>query len=322
MLTKITNSIYIISGLIIISFLLYNRILFKRLPRDILNEISLDVSVFYILCFIISFILLILNSYYLYNKLVLKKELNPNKYLIKFITHKYNPLNLITKSLVSLDTFIKNHTPRYNENFSYADYYTLKLGQLLFKYKKYTVFSFFIIKFFSEITLCVLFLIDIIIFNQFKYFYNNLWLLLIPMLLTYIIYSINVFLKVNLDGISEILDIKVVPSEEIPTVIIPDDYKSISVDQWFILSKSEFKDKLIYYNTLKEGFAKEISDESHGVVLRNIVTFLNVCSEIVDFLTEYKELCAKYEDKINILKYSIYTTGWGYILIFIIYKIF
>jgi hypothetical protein len=314
MKTKITNLIYIIFGLIIITFLIYNRVLLKRLPRDIFPEITFNITIFYVLFFIISFTFLILNSYYLLHKLIFKRELRPNKYLIKFIAYKWNPLNLISRSLVSLDTFIKNQTPRYNELFSYADYYTLKLGQLLCKYKKYTVLSFVSIKVFSEIILCILFLTDIIIFKQFKYFYNNLWLLLIPMLIAYIIYTINKFLKVNLDSIETVLEIRVVPSEEIPEVIIPDDYKSISIDQWRILSKSEFKDKLIYYNTLKKDFAKELSDDQYSAILKNVVTFVAISAEIFKFLDEYKDLCGKYEDNINIVKYSIYTLGWGYIL--------
>ncbi len=184
------TKLYIILGLFIFVFMFYNRLLYVRIPKELNEDLIFIQILLYSFVTFSTFLLLLNNTYKLYKKVYKLTDKEPSKLMqifIKFIKHPRNPLNIWINSLTHLDAFIKNNMPIYNSTTTYSDFIIQRIAQVLINYKKYSLKGLLYLQLICQTIVCTLFIIDIIYYNKFDYFYKMLWLLLIPILISYIL---------------------------------------------------------------------------------------------------------------------------------------
>lgn len=313
---KLSDLFFIFLGLSVVFFIIYGRIIFVRLPRNIF-PVENEFFVFsYIICAVSILLLLILNI-----RLYVRKKFPNNNiktsWFQEALKHPWNPLTWISRSLLELDIYIKNEAPAYDEYCSYLDKGLLSIGTFLLKKKQTAIYTLFGLKIGIELYVSFIFLMDVIYFNKFNFFYKNIWLLIIPPIISYILYSIKVLVNVNLESLNEVLELRILPSTDIPEILIKDLLPEISVYQRYFIYKSGSED-IICYNALKKEFAKDMPENVQVNTLTYCVDFLTELFKLYEFIEEYELIKIKYEIMLNIVKYVIYFVGWVYILLHIV----
>ena len=131
------NKILLLIGFFMVSFILYNRLFRIRLPKSFLEIYNSPYYNVYILI-VISFILLLCLTIIQLYKYLLNIPVKTNFFIGIFkywMEHPYNPIQIISKSMISLDAFLKNQMPIYDDHYSYSDFIISKSAHLFFDKK-------------------------------------------------------------------------------------------------------------------------------------------------------------------------------------------
>lgn len=181
----------------IISIYLYFRLIYNR-TNNSLYFINIENNIIYFniyLTFFIFFLFIISTCLIIFIlRLYKKKPFNiPNNFITKYIN---KIIKLIKNSLLVVNEAIAEYIPN--------SYHLLKNLILnfykIFGNKEYVLLGVFIV--IPYVLISISFLIDTFIYFKFYYFYKTLPLLIIPLLLSILIFLINELLK-NLDYIAE-----------------------------------------------------------------------------------------------------------------------
>lgn len=146
-----------------------------------------------------------------------------------------------------------------------------------YKYCKHLIF----IIYFIRIFVCIIFIIDIIYFNKFDYFYKSLLLLLVILTLRCCIFILKDLSAKN---------------------------KLYIEKEFLIIEVNENKDG--FYAEPKEQYKEIFNDNQINKLTTTWIAYLANCM-FADKFYEYDDHYKKY---IDLICYSIYTIGWGYIL--------
>ena len=171
---------------------------------------------------------------------------------------------------------------RFSELF-FSDGYE-RLSQLASKF--YSTFGsiteklFIFIAYFVRLFVVIVFLIDVFWFFRFDYFYKVLVFLCIPLIINVLFFLLNDFAS-NLDNAKSFLIIE-----------------SMGVDEESNLPITNYRK----------------SPGNEDIDLAYHVQQFILCNKVNGYLEEYKVLLDYYSIRLNIIIYSLYLTGWLYIL--------
>jgi hypothetical protein len=207
--------------------------------------------------------------------------------LINFYRLLYKEIKqgIISKLALTLSDFLDkalHEVFRFGEIF-FSDGYEV-LSQLANKF--YSIFGtiteelFIFIAYGVRIFLVIIFLIDVFYFFKLEYFYKAVIFLCIPILINMLIYILTNFAK-NLEEIKSTLTIE-----------------DLGVDE---------KDGLPIKRYGKSPGNEDIDLAYH-------IQHYILCNKVNGYLEEYKVLLDYYSIRLNIVIYSLYLTGWLYIL--------
>lgn len=300
-----SKHIKIIIAILFISFILYYRLFHKRLPRDLYDDLNFYLICLYFLILVSMFVLLILNIIKLYKKVYKVKTTYKSTYLDSFLNllnHKYNPVNLLNKSLITFDAFIKNNTPEYDSHKLYSDHIIEKISIGFSLYPKSSISVLLLLRIIPQIIICLSFLIDVLVFHKFFFLYKTLWVLLVPMLITYITYSIKKNIEINLDSLNDSVNLTV-------------DNKQLTIYQWYDIARYDIKNDVQTVCTINLK-NENLNSEKHQNILDYIIDGMNLYFTLEDYIIKYDYYREFSEYSFNIFKYLTYTICWIYILFY------
>jgi len=188
-LQKITNILYVISGIIIICFIFWSRLIRVRLPKEILTDGS-PVEILGVTCLFLLFLILFLYSS---NKILPRKKNKEswvNK-IILYISKNYylnQFLSFIIYRVIQGPIFVYNEIYKRVYMRPVIEYIGSHLSAKLNNYKEIFYVIVFVI---PKIIPSICFFIDIVVYKEFFYFYNSLVLLIIPLIINVILFVIQ-----------------------------------------------------------------------------------------------------------------------------------
>jgi hypothetical protein len=304
------NNIFITFGIFIISYIVYIRIILVRLPKELPTQPDLLQYVSYSLIASIFVYLFIYTSYRLYQKYSNKTSTKESFFIHWFKHHIFNlVLDWYYNSLKAFDDYVK-HTllgkdlGQWLKTFgsSITSRVTRKSNKFLVVYLLFDIFPKYVI--------LLVFTLDVCYFHEFHYTYKLAWVLLIPLLYKYIVFTYKEFSEHNIIGMAT--DVFVVKYKDgthmtIEEVII------------YILEEDFTKRFKVYYVELTDEL-KQICYDNGGDITATIdyhskafILFATIRS-YVELLTLVQ---AKYNLLLNFIRYGIYSILWIYILIYI-----
>lgn len=305
-------------GFFILLFIIYRRLFKIQLPREIIpTEDIILVSINIILC-ISTFILACVNIY-MYIKFILKKHETPikNKILqkmIKIFQSKWNPLIIWNTSLHELDVYIKNNIPYYDEHRDYLDVMLIFMGNFFCKFEKSVLYILILIHILCQSIVLFAFFIDIFIFSKLYYFYRCLWLLIFPLILKYIIYSIKTLLDTNINSLEDVLVLKVVLTTEYVKYQLKASFFQVSIADWKNITLNTPKNSYLCLNTLSDTFIQNKPLLDHESTLKYCVNSMEEFFLIYGFIDEYALLKKKIILPFDVIKSILYCICWGTIV--------
>lgn len=303
-------------GFFILSYLLYRRLLIVRLPRDILPARDLFIiGVNAFLC-ISTFVIACVYLYTFFTH-PSNKEKTVNPFLKKIIERyrsKWNPILLIQNSLLALDIYIKNNSPMYDENRDYVDLIVIFISKIICKYQRIFLFLFIFIPIFFQSIVTISFCFDVLINKKFYYFYKTLWLLIFPLIATYILHSIRALVDTNLKSLENVLTLRVVLACEYEVHKMRAPIFKVSVQDWKDIAANTPAGSYLCMNSLSQEFIENKDDLDHIATLNYCVDSMNEYFIIYKFLDAFALLKNKYQLPFNIIKYFTYSFCWGYIV--------
>lgn len=312
------NKILLLTGIFIITFMLYNRLFCVRIPRNFSEIINSPYYYLYFLLILGFIIMLVITAFELYKYLLNIPE-NTNFIKRKFsiiMEHPYNPIKIISNSILNLDSFIKNSLPPYNELYSYSDIIIIKCAHIFFNktIKIITIIIIFCI--IPQMIVCLSFVYDIIFLNKFTYFYKSLILLIFPVILRYMIHSITTLINTNLEGLNDGLDLRIIPAELYSDNVPLEQYEIISIYEWRDILLTPHRNDYVCYNNLSKKALDDFNDDliSATYSLKNALNVMNTLFIINKFMHTYNQYKFILETPIKIIKYVLYIIGWLYIL--------
>lgn len=271
---KVLEVISINLGLTYILFILWLRVIHKRLPVELDGNFDSITYGIYLMLFILSLIMFV---YYLRKILGIK-----SKYKLLRIFLEY-------QSILKLVTFIKDYILNAPYNlyiYIYNKYDILniieQIGRFIWNYNlfKYTKIIYIVICFLRFI-IVFCFFFDVIIFNKFNFFYKSLILLFVILIIKAIIFVLKDISKDNRTYISE---------------------NYISVET------TETKDS--FYLEFQPHF---VGEKTENVLQGHYIIWVCYTANCM-FADNFYEYTEKYDKYINIIYYGIFTLGWGYII--------
>ena len=312
-----------ILGLFIISYLLYRRLFKIRLPQEIIPIQDLVIISIHILLCLSTFGMACI-SFYIYMKIVLNKEdtrPRTNPIIVKIIEiyqNKWNPLPLFQNSLMELDIYLKNKIPMYDKQRDYLDVVIMYISTFFIKHEKLFLFIFLSIPVLFQSIVLVSFMTDVLVYTKFYYFYNNLWLLIFPLLSKYILYSIKVFLDTNLRSLENVLILKVVKASDYELYQEKAPTFNISIQDWRDLSTNTPINTYLCINALSPEYTKDNPQLDYTETLKYCIESMEQFFIIYSFIDQITLLTKKFILPFDILKYSLYSFCWAYLLVLIL----
>lgn len=312
MKSTIKHNILILFGTFFVAYILSVRLLIERLPKALPMVHSL--TEVFIYGFIITgfFMLGCINLILWYRKNIIKKEQVSLFY--KRITNKIKILaDIYWKSLRALDSIIK-------DNIS-----SKVLGSNLLRFTKFynkhinmrnrlSVFViFFICDVFPKYLFLLLFFYDVIVLHMFNYIYASAWLLLIPLIFNYTIFTLKEFSEFNINLYNnEICDIF---DDNFNIITSQDVIKTSILHANILLHEGKVEPSLIYIK-LKEKYVKDKNDEEI------LVSEISIAKNLFNYrlMRQHTEMFGnlhyRYGHLLNSLKFYSYSIIWFYILIY------
>lgn len=300
------KTIKIVLGLAITIYIIYFRLIFNRTPRELYENINVYYIILYFIITVMMLILFLSNIIKLFHKInnnTIKNESMILEYLYKIYSNQLNPLIYWSKSLIAFDAFIKNNTFQYDSRKTYADHIIERIGLLLSTYNRLSIPLLTILHILPQLIVCISFFIDVIIQNKFFYFYKTLWLLIIPMLISYLIYSIAQNLMTNIESLNETL------------LIVADNNEIITIYDWFNITKKSMKEEtqVVCAICLKEEI---VNPQENQIILDYIIKCMNLYYTLHNYMEQYSFYKEYIDYFFNSLKYLIYSSCWFYILFY------
>lgn len=300
------NFLKIVLGLAITIFIIYYRLIFKRTPRELYENINVYYIILYFIITVMMLILFLLNIFKLFHKINknnIKNESMVIEYLYKIYSNPLNPLNYWSKSLIAFDAFIKNNNFQYDSHKTYSDHIIEKIGLLLSTYNKSSIILLTMLRIIPQLIVCISFCIDVIIQNKFLYLYKTLWLLIIPMVISYITYSIAQNLTTNTESLNETL------------LIVANNNEIITIYEWFNITKKSIEEKtqVVCAICLKEEI---VNPQENQIILDYIIKCMDLYYTLHNYMEQYSFYKEYIDYSFNSLKYFIYTSCWIYILFY------
>jgi hypothetical protein len=258
MTNKIKNIIYIIIGLYFILMLFIYRLIIIRLPKD-LDNINL---IFCVIFIIINFFCIYKTLKSLFNLEV--KNLKFMQYLQHFyvnsmknvdniIKHKYLGPEILGKSLLYITTFFFK---KINDNNS--------------------IITFLVLDVLPKLIFIFIFIFDIYIKQQFCYIYSYGWILLLPLIFSYILYTFKEFALVN---IQIIYKNHLIFYNNIYEIILYDDF--IKALQKTSLNKINSLQEIAYITLINN--TNEKYQETLDFYINQLYIFINMYTSIIFF---------------------------------------
>ena len=304
-------------GFLIFLSILYNRIF--RIREEKVFFITFDLFIFLLYTTLAATMLCLCA----YNCIIIYRwvsavELKPNTNpIILFIRenatkHIQNTLGHFRDSLETFDSYLKNNTPYYNDEKRYTDILCEIFGQWLEKYAKISTFLELSIIALCQLVVVTGFVFDLLYLGKFSYFYKYLWLLIIPLVIQYIIYSINIYAKINLEALNNIIHIHVITHEELQKPLKLADIPRISLEQHHILAKAPVQD-IFYIKTISAQYLKENPGMDIIITLQKYLPDSSILCKLLFYTETFYESKTKYLALFNSLRYFSYGIGWLYL---------
>lgn len=293
------KSFFIITGFLMLLFILWNYLLRIRLPREISIEVSASSFFYYIITFAVSVFGLVMTLFMLYNiKCVTVVDLS-----------KYN---LIHKSLSEFDNYVKKH----------FEFISNKLQEELFEFLfnnqvkiKYLNFLFSIV---PKIIVSVCLIYDVFIMNTIVYFYKMLPLLIFTFFVRYIKYSFEKLYKHQLEQIGKCINIScyTIGNDIFAENITLDFY----VNETVIIRYFDLKKPFDCLITINPDYVSNVMS-GHNLVeytfdyKKALIKFKNLTEHLIKLRTVcfiFENFNNYFEKYFNILLYAIMSICWGY----------
>ena len=282
------------------------RLIYKRVPKDLNNELSLCIKIIFIQILLIFIILLLQN---------IKIYLIKNKYLI--LNSSNNNIKKIFLYYLQLGSqFLSKSLSLVHERLIETKFspYIEKLGSYLTTNCKFysTCYLTIIFNFIPKIIVLLVFLIDVFIFNQLKYFYVFGSLLLIPLIYQYVNYAIY---QDALKGIIDSNNYLVIMDKHTGEVITALNYFKICSR-----SKLEYTNELDiskFKYTFNDSFLEQNKENPKINYVATLSQFMVEINALVEIASYTQFITIWYEINVplfNIFIYFSYVMGWGYIL--------
>jgi hypothetical protein len=292
------NLALLLTGIFIVTFILWNRIIRVHLPRDIPYTLT-DLSFILLLALCITFLILLILLIKIY---LLHKAQTA---MIGAQLHVF-----LAESLQELDYRIRS-----NPNiFSIIN----RLSNMLFIYsKKYISYSkhIFLLFHFVKILVPIMLLLDIIYFCKIALFYNMLILLLIPLAYRYLYHMLNQIYTLETYVSDQRLTIRLQTLCENELIFMHISKATHYYIQETTLERLKIRDNNhVFHFTLSTKYMQENPDADWEAAFNSFESNLDYFSTMFEVLSTYYQLKKNYDPWINAIMISIYLICWSYVL--------
>jgi hypothetical protein len=305
---NINKIILILIGASMIIFYIYFRFIVTKLPRDLMIQPQLILAVSYSCICIIFIFLTVRNLYLLYKVNYHITYTMDNRFIyLKYYLNKV--IQLCYKSLKIIDDFIK-HTLLINHTGKLLKAFGLILKRFLIynSSNKYLII-YLLCNVIPRFFVLFMFSIDILYFHKFQYVYQFAWLLTIPLIYSYLLYTYKEFSEHN---IHEILQ---------DILIFRFDDKTIMNTQDVIdFTLTECKTKK--YSAIPVELSKELTQICYNeggditLTLAYYIPQFNMFTKLRKIVDILEQLQTKYNIYFNLIRFFLYSMLWLYILIY------
>jgi hypothetical protein len=276
-------------GIMLISFILFNRFFRERIPHKIPMVVSIHSYAFLIyfviflicgLVFVLFVVLIVKPSLFKTSKSTVKvnKDGSVEMSDIDFAKQTLNDIsNLVKKSLRYVHLLFGDQIPNY---LRIILYFSTKFGKLRPYYPQLICIFVYV----PYLLVPLVFVIDIIYFNKFNYFYNTLYVLIFPLIFNTLIGIFRQTYDLHAETLTELAFIYVDP-EQSQTLYNGITYEKDINDSFQVSSVEEFQKVFVYPAILME-------------------------YAIFDPIDKFM---AYYGSYIAAATFFMYSVGWGYI---------
>ena len=293
----------LISSSIILSYISL-RFISTKLPKELLIQPDIFIVVSYS-CIFMTFVGLTFVS--LYSLYKTKHSVYNNKFITHCKHYANKIIKLFYKSLKTLDDFIKhelfiNHTGQILKTFG------LKITQILkYKISKRYLIIYLLCNIIPRVFILFIFSIDILYLHKFQYVYKVAWLLIIPLLYRYLIFTYKEFSEHNINQMLQ------------HVLIFKFEDNSIMNTQDIIEFTIESKSKK--YSAIRVELSKELTQicyNTGGDITQTLAYYLpqfNIFTKLYSIIAIFEQL-HKYNIYFNLIRFLLYSLLWLYILIY------
>lgn len=131
------------------------------------------------------------------------------------------------------------------------------------KYSRYSINLALSIIVLCQSIVITAFIFDICYLDKFCYFYKYCWLLIFPLIIRYIIYSIDIYAKVNLESLNHYIYVHVIDNKDLEQPFVLENTPRITLK--CISIKDAPLENVYYIHTL----SKEVIKENPVLVISN-----------------------------------------------------
>ena len=204
------NFLFGFVGFLIISYLFYTRLILVKLPKNLSPNLSFGEILILIILILIFFLLFLSNSYKIlklfFNEDHKQKHFFKDSVIFTWIRTQLNTyiISAYWNSLKTLDHFIKhilvkNYIGKNLKIFAKSIIHYCKLESL---FSNNFLYIYLILDIMPKFIVLCLFIIDVFIKHKFHYVYLCSWLLLIPLIYKYFLFTFKEFAEATMNAIN------------------------------------------------------------------------------------------------------------------------
>lgn len=303
---------------LLLAFILLFYVIFSRVNKLSLIKNFNDFNIFFILFIVLIFFILMLINL---NNLFIKpknKKINPLIIFLKKTINKYYyvPLEICDKKIKILFNKLFN-----KKRILYINTFLQYVHNAFKLHQNKIINIYFILKYIPKFIVIIAFMIDVFLFKELHYFYNTLFLLLIPLILQYFKYICFEDYKNSipmLDSKLEVVDIIPGTKDNLIPMLTITQYLDKVIVYHIQNKRSPFIGKIglsysYFNNRTPEQRAKNIN---YNIVRENYIYYLTWIEKvhlIYSLLTKKEKTL---DNIFNLLIFICYFIGWMYILTF------
>lgn len=313
--------IRILLGFLLFIFILYNR--FRHREERFLYT-SFDfwkLSCYVIIC--CTMIFLCLKNLLTFYRWLKNLENPPTKnkiilFLKSVICICIKPINYVISNLEILDIYVKNNTPYYDteKEQRYTDVIVQYVGNLLAKYNRISILLTLILIALCQSIVVLSFFADIFFYQKFNYFYKFLWIIIFPLIIQYIIYSIKIYVIANLQSFNENLHIHIMDNDTTNSLKKFETLPRITLEQHALILKV-YKEQghmldISFIYTLSPELLK---DPNINVIntIENSKPLVTMWCKLHFYIIDWENAKKNYLSLFNVIKYFLYSLCWFYL---------